>query len=213
MKSIKTLWVIVTLSLVCSFTTSAQVLKIENGISLASLTNNVDGMYDKWIYPYQISIGLDYMDHDWYALTSNIGYIRKGGGWEAHYIKEGSQAQTDFFYKLDYLTLNTTFRLKALTSDKYILYAGAGPRIDFLLKQREVYDPEFEKTFIGAIPQADKIIPGLKCEIGMDYTIGRYQVGLNASWLPSFTHVLDEANTRDRTFTIGLVLGYRLSTN
>ena len=41
----------------------AQVLKIENGMAFSSLVNKGEDLFDKSLSSYQMSIGLDYLDH------------------------------------------------------------------------------------------------------------------------------------------------------
>ncbi len=60
----------------------AQVLKIENGMAFSSLVNEGEDLFDKSLSSYQMSIGLDYLDQGWYALSSNVGYLRKGGSFD-----------------------------------------------------------------------------------------------------------------------------------
>ena len=60
----------------------AQVLKIENGMAFSSLVNKGEDLFDKSLSSYQMSIGLDYLDQGWYALSSNVGYLRKGGSFD-----------------------------------------------------------------------------------------------------------------------------------
>lgn len=53
------------------------------------------------------------------------------------------------------------------------------------------------------------VVFGLKCEAGFWYDLNEhYRVGANFAYLPSFTNTWGEL--KDRTFTVGLSLGYRL---
>lgn len=55
----------------------AQVLKIENGMAFSSLVNEGEDLFDKSLSSYQMSIGLDYLDQGWYALSSNwVTYVK-----------------------------------------------------------------------------------------------------------------------------------------
>ena len=61
---------------------SAQTIKIEQGVAVSSLDGyNVSGtdLFDENITPYQIAIGIDYCENKWWNLSSNIGFITKGG--------------------------------------------------------------------------------------------------------------------------------------
>ncbi len=216
MRTRQNLWVVVvlTFAFVCNASsTKSQVIKVEHGMALTSLTLKDIDLY-KWICPYQTSIGLDYMDKGWYVLSSNIGCIRKGGRDDLYFPGITDIVQTEQTIALDYLTLNTTCRIKGTSSDKYTFYAGVGPRLDILLKKHETSNPRMNGSNLSTLPKGNPLVAGLKCEVGFNYTIiGGYQIGVNAAWLPSFTHCIDGTAVHDRTFTIGLVFGYQLSTN
>lgn len=49
----------------------AQVITIENGVSVAKLKKGYDGQN---LYPYQMSLGMEYMDRGRYNLSSQIGF-------------------------------------------------------------------------------------------------------------------------------------------
>lgn len=191
---------------------NAQVLKLEGGVALAGMTNKGIDIFDKLVGPFQMSAGIDYMDRGWYELSSSVGYLRKGGAGEIGVTNEVGQylGEARFKHKLDYLTVNTTFRVKKVFQDKYTLYAGIGPRVDFALKGREGTSSKFA-DFIGyrEVSNLRKVIVGLKCEAGINYMIDRYMVGANISYLPSFMKPLNN-DFRDRTFSLGLVVGYVL---
>ena len=59
-------------------------------------------------------------------------------------------------------------------------------------------------------PAVNRIIVGLKCETGVNYNFDRYLLGLNVSYLPSFIKPNKDFIAHDRTFSVGILLGYRL---
>lgn len=206
MKKIGFVWIIL---LICNISAvKAQVIKIENGVSISSLNESSLG-YQGTLTSYQMSVGIDYLDRGWYGLSSSIGYLRKGSKDDIlSGLMDGAYTTSKWKHTFDYLTLNTTFRVKGITSDKFTLYAGAGPRIDINLKQKVTVQGEFSYSDSG--PDSRAVIPGLKCEIGMDYYFNRFCVGINAGYLPSFTKMIKHTSLKDRTFTAGVVLGYIL---
>lgn len=58
---------------------------------------------------------------------------------------------------------------------------------------------------------------GIKCGIGVKKQVGNLQLGLNAAWLPSFNKMystkIEGLHMKDRTFSIGVSLGYMLHTS
>lgn len=176
---------------------NAQVFKIENGISISSL-KNLDRTTN-----YQVSIGLDYLDRDWYELSSEVGYIRKGSKIKHHIYMDESISIPDII-KLDldphYVTINTTFRLKA-KRERETYYAGVGPRVDF-----KINDPDIHVPVNEYLPKTETVLYGLKCEAGFKYSFSSIDLGINVAYLPSFNKLID--GLRDRTFTLGLSVGY-----
>lgn len=204
---------LVCLLLCLSWEGKAQVIKLEGGVALAGVTNKGVDMYERQLVPFQLSAGIDYMDKGWYELSSSIGYLRKGGATDLAIMgNTGSlEEMCKVKLKLDYLTINTTFRIKKTFQDKYVLYAGVGPRVDFALKGRIGADSKTDNFPDNAeVPGVQKVIVGLTCEGGLKYMIDRYMLGVNISYLPSFMNSVKEPILHDRTFTFGLVLGYVL---
>ncbi|WP_297906534.1 outer membrane beta-barrel protein [uncultured Parabacteroides sp.] len=190
----------------------AQVLKIENGMAFSSLVNEGEDLFDKSLSSYQMSIGLDYLDQGWYELSSNVGYLRKGGSFDFYETTDMGLGMHEghMKYRLDYITLNTTFRVKTLSDSGWNFYAGAGPRVDVNVK-RHISLGDMDSLFPGqTAPAVNRIIVGLKCEAGVNYNFDRYLLGLNVSYLPSFIKPNKDFIARDRTFTVGILLGYRL---
>jgi hypothetical protein len=56
----------------------AQTIRLENGAAFTSLKGNEDFSIGV-MRPYQIALGVSYLDRGWFNLSSQAGYIRKGG--------------------------------------------------------------------------------------------------------------------------------------
>ncbi len=193
-------WFVVIILLYFSVPLSAQVIKVENGIAITS-TKYEDDSFDTRT-PYQVSLGIDYLHNKWYNLSSEIGYITKGSGGKVNFLfNPGENTPYDHYtLSANYITINTTFRLKG-DIRKEIYYIGVGPRVDIKVKD-DIHE-------LADYMSAKSILYGLKCEIGGIYKINDdILIGLNASYLPSFNKQFGEL--RERTFTLGLSIGYRL---
>ena len=196
----------------------AQVVTLENGFSITSMRHSkvVSGN----VYPYQMSLGMQYMDKGWYNLSSSIGYMRRGGQEKILYASITGE-NNDYLTvkdKLHYLTVSTTFDIKKTSQDGYTFFIGVGPRLDFKLKSVEVTYSDFDQSrpegYEPTKENLDGIHPvlfGLKCVGGIRKDIGNMQLGFNIAYLPSFTHL--SKGVHDRTFTFGLSLGYKLGGN
>lgn len=186
----------------------AQIIKIDNGVAISSLS----GDFSHKIYPYQVLISAEYCDKGWFNLTSGIGKITKGGKEEIPFTTEEGYTYSYEHINLymDYLTFNTTFDLK-YTKNRFTVYLGAGPRIDIKLKTRHSYSYSEFSTFTQG--ETNNLIYGINCVGGIRYLIGKIQLGINAGYLPSFNKPytgLDQIKVSDKTFTLGLSVGYKL---
>lgn len=53
----------------------SQVIKLEHGLNFTWMKG--DDLYEKRP-TYSVMLGCDYFEHDWFYLSSEIGYIKKG---------------------------------------------------------------------------------------------------------------------------------------
>jgi hypothetical protein len=182
-----------------------QTIRLENGIAFTSLKGN-GGFSVGVMRPYQAALGMSYLDRGWFNLSSQAGYIRKGGKEKVLIYDDPSAPANHIYMRMgaDYVSVNTTFQLKrSVRNETY--YVGAGPRVDF--KVNDVF------SFTDDALKSKPVLYGLKCEAGFDYTIHKLLLGLNFSYLPAFNKQIDpgyELTLRDRTFTLGFVVGYLL---
>jgi len=200
--------------LLITISVKSQVIKIENGISLSSLNMKEPSQYSSFsenMYPYQVAIGVDYFSHKWFDLSSNIGYLVKGGKENEILLVNSAEDEgiTGFNLKVKYLTFNTTFNAKYEFSEKTNIYLGIGPRID--IKIKDGYDFKGHPIIEEEKLQPNTVIVGLKTVAGIRHQLNQtLQIGLNFSYLPSFREVYKDLNCKDRTFTLGISLGYKL---
>jgi len=185
--------------------TFSQVIKIENGLSIQSMTTRNFDFFSEGIRSYSLMLGLDYFKHSHYELSSEIGYLERGG----------KEKDPDFLasdvnnYQVERwgcVPFNTTFRGK-LTVDNGYWYAGVGPKIDVVIGSSN-----FTSAFLDGYMKY-RVVIGLKPEIGFNQKVGtRLCVGLNASYLIDFGGVGKSAYTTllSRPFTCSLSFGYRL---
>ncbi len=181
----------------------AQVIKIENGINISTMKLK-GGASLETMSSYQVALGIDYLDHSWFNLSSNVGYMKKGSDEKIGLYHAGEGIPySSLSLNAHYITLNTTFQLKKELS-AVDLFVGVGPRIDFKIK-----DSKFSETDLSDNKFND-IIYGLKCETGFNYYLNEdVRLGLNIAYLPSFKKLLNKY--REQVFSIGLTVGYILN--
>lgn len=217
MKSKSCVWLAL-LSLCFAISANAQMLKVEGGVAFPKLRmKGFDGnqLFDKSVVPFQMAVGLEYLDRGTFNLSSSIGYLRSGGKYDVVFNPVTGENASTFNYKyfIDYLTVNTLFNIKrSVRRETY--YIGVGPRLDFKIGSKET---EFEGVgYNGQKPEMNAVVFGLKCEAGFWYALDdRFRLGANVSYLPSFTKagrspVDPDITMSARSFTLGISFGYVL---
>jgi len=202
------------------FFTNGQILKIQGGTSISKLDWDVPAihngsLYNKTLIGYSVFAGIDYLDKNFFNLSSNIGMIRKGG-------KSDNMTLTDSMGNelrnltvkptLDYLSINTTIDFKYPIKKKVFPFLSIGPRIDYLLNSSG------EFSYLKQTNDLKTISFGLILGAGVKYNISKFQLGLRADYFLDFTKVADWSVTTNRvagdisanTFSINLTVGYRI---
>ncbi|NLD50204.1 MAG: PorT family protein [Clostridiaceae bacterium] len=200
--------------------TNGQTIKIQGGTSISKLDwklkgTNIDPLYNETLIGYSIFAGLDYLDKQYFNLSTNLGMIRKGGKDEIlltdPYGELTGQTITEK-PTLDYISINTMIDLKYRIKEIVTPFIGFGPRFDYLVSSSKHFDilediDELKSTSIGLI------LGG-----GLKYDISNLQFGLRADYYLDLTKIADWTfeNTGNggevtvNSFTINLSIGYRL---
>jgi opacity protein-like surface antigen len=193
---------LLSIALLVAVLSFGQAIKIQSGVSISNIDIQTSGTSDnltqdsKRLVGYSFFVGMDYLRHKNFNLSSNIGMLRKGGqallysNWG---YGQGRKAT------LDYLSLNTTCDFQFPIEDKITPFVSFGPRVDVLL---------------NPIGEYNKLNYGLLLGGGLKYDLSnKLQLGLRADYYLNFKDISKTGQARtvsDKTFTTNLVLGYRL---
>jgi len=195
---------------------NGQTIKVQGGISISKMNwevpiGSVPTIFDKTFIGYSIYAGVDYLDKEYFNLSSNIGMIRKGGKDDEVYFYEKPDVFIGSINKLtlDYLSINTTFDVKYPIKEKVSPFISVGPRLDFVLKRSIIFDKMEELRNISV---------GLLLGAGVKYDISNFQIGLRADYYLDFIKPAKFFDTNDKlygrislnTFTVNLTVGYRI---
>jgi hypothetical protein len=214
--------------------TQGQTLNLQLGASFSKLFNRIiwkeyeDELYlNNNLTGFNATAGIDYCDHKYFNLSSNVGFLQKGGKDTVYsYDAYGNiDSIAPYIYRFNYITLNTGFVFKVPIKHSLIPYIIAGPRLDYLVSYQE-------KNHWGQIESMEscwklnRFIFGLLTGVGINYKINKLELGVvfnyyinfNKIWdWDQFEHVelhdtgLDRTFTlSDRTFTINFQIGYKL---
>lgn len=180
-----------------------QVVKVDGGVNIGKFANSEKlPILNSNLYTYSVKIGLDYMEHEKYYLSSQIGYTTLGGK-EVNMLLEDPDKEIS--EKWNFVEVNTTFRYKFPIKGSHV-FIGAGPKMNFLIDSSKfnswIYDGyEINKVNIGA-----------KTELGYAVDINHLRAGFVSSYNFDFTPIggtkfIDLKNT---SFSLIFSLGYRL---
>ena len=193
---------LLSIALLITVLSLGQVIKIQSGISISNLDMQTNGnstnltQDNKRLVGYSFFVGMDYLQHKNFNLSSNIGMLRKGG--ESMFYTNWGYGQ-GIKATLDYLSLNTTCDFQFPIEDKITPFISFGPRVDLLL---------------NPINEYNKLNYGLLLGGGLKYDLNnKLQLGLRADYYLNFKDISKTGQARtvsDKTFTTNLVLGYRL---
>jgi hypothetical protein len=115
-----------------------QTLKIQTGTTLSQLDWKLGILdidpYSETMIGYSVFAGMDYLENMYFNLSSNFGFIRKGGKGTITFTTETGETidEKTEKAKLNYFSVNTTFDLKYPIKDRIIPYISVGPRFDYL---------------------------------------------------------------------------------
>ncbi len=195
-------------TIVTSLALSAQVLKLDVGTSFAYMQDDTPmHNFSKTLIGNSLTLGVDWMEKNWFYLSSEIGYLTSGGV-DRIDIMEGSGLpldEIDWRLQRHNIHLNTTFRAK-WGYKKFHAYLGVGPKMDIPVEvTTDQYSDEDDISFLK-----HEVMFGLKAEVGVAYTFNDVRVGLNAAYLPDLTRQTSYLNqtTRNDIFKLSVSVGY-----
>jgi hypothetical protein len=198
----------------------SQVIKVQAGPSFSKLNWKItDKKYDRTeegMVGNSVFIGIDYLFRDKYNVSTNFGYLQKGGTSELRELNDsGAFTGNTFSYNpiLEYYSFNTCIDINYKRSDKVWPYFFAGPHIDYI----KSYSTEFD--YYKNINELEEIAYGVLMGVGLKINISKLQIALKGDYYFNFTKIAswkDSATVKkgeisDDTFTVMLSVGYRLN--
>ena len=196
--------------------TFGQSLQIQSGASVSFLDwqykeASFDLGYDQPLITPDILIGINYISTRHFNLSTNIGFISKGGRvGENNEIPGIARDADNMVSKINYFSWNALVEFKYPLNEEWSPFISVGPRIDYVLDVKGEIEGVDEigaikskmRGFIlgaGIIYKKDITSYGLR----LDYYINRDQI---ADWPASQTNF--GGNISDNTFTLNLFFAY-----
>ncbi|MFC2110841.1 outer membrane beta-barrel protein [Bacteroidota bacterium] len=194
-----------------------QTLYFQSGLSISKFQNNDGAMYledytESLIGP-SVLMGIEYLNKKHFHLSSNLGFIRKGGKgiftWSGH--SDPNLTNLNEKITIDYVTINTALELKHNITKKIIPFLSFGVRYDYLIDLSINYDyllvDEINYFSYGIITGGGlkfnfkKLLLGIRCDYYLNFN------GL--SDYPVEHYGGDHKALSDKTFSLNVILGYK----
>jgi len=206
---------IVLLSVHFSF---AQVIKIQSGPTISNLEWSIENLEPRGVNKYLLGssafIGVDYLNHKHFNLSTNIGYLQKGDESEVAYtIGEGEILELPMMKaKFEFVSANTLVEIKYPLWRAFIPYLSVGPRIDLMVS----YPEDF--SFIKEIDELSPYSYGVNLGGGVKFDFRYIQLGLRSDYYMNITKIADWVSKDeikdgwidDQTVLVNFTLGFKL---
>jgi len=172
-------------------------------------------VFNKSIVGVDALLGIDYLNFKYFNLSSNFGYIQKGGSGTILVTtiqNPEEEATIDVKTLLHFITANTIFEAKVPIIKFITPFIHAGPRLDYLLSYKE--DVNMLKGFED-LNKLNKFIYGLIVGGGIDFKISKIKLGVTFDFYWNFNRLVDYISSSgfknqiyDKTFTLNAQIDY-----
>lgn len=197
--------------LTCMLPLSAQVIKVDVGTTFSSMQDDTPlHQFTHTLVNNTTLVGVDWLEHDWFYLSSEVGYMATGGTDEIETSSEAgiTDGTIDWKMRRDNIHLNTTFRAKWAIG-QFHAFIGAGPKLDIPVNTsiEGIENGNENLTFFK-----NEVMLGIKTEVGVAYDLNNVRFGINFAYLPDLTRQTSYLNqtTRNNIFSLGVFVGYIL---
>jgi hypothetical protein len=178
----------------------AQIAKISNILSSNWSNNGTDK-----IYKYNPCIGIEYLENNYFILSSNISLSNKA---QKYSIVNNNILEAN----IQYIELNTTARFKLMTK-KTSFFIGVGPSIGWKTKSKyKIHGDIKENTSDHGNFIAKKSVINLVTEVGAYKDFSKYRIELFTSYETNITNVIPESRKGfiGHSLALNISLGYQL---
>lgn len=160
----------------------AQIIHVENGINISRFAKGELPIFTSPIRNYTSSIGIDYLEHKYWFLTSDCSFFQRGGEERDVYDENGKELI--FKESKKYLSLGTSVNAK-YTFQNVRVFIGVGPRIDLLLENTGMNNIVFSPN------EFKRVCWGIKPRVGIYNKFkSNIVVGLNAASIIDFSPIM-----------------------
>ncbi len=204
-------------SLIFCLLADGQIFKVQGGPTFSSMnwkndSHSFGSAFTGNYTGYSFFLGLDYSERNNFNLSSNAGFIRKGGSevLPKTDIDGNVLGEAKLQVITDYLSLNTMVDVNFPVGNTVWPYMSVGPRLDFLVGYNE------QIQVVDEAGELNSMVFGLITEAGLKVNLDVVQLGIRANYYLDFTKIakwdngLSQGDISANVFTLNFSLGYRL---
>ncbi len=182
----------------------------------APITGVDETVYEEPLIGPSFFLGVDYFEHKYFGLSTNLGYLQKGG----KYTKDIFFSITEEKALLHYLSFNQCIDLKLPLNKTATAFIRIGPRIDYLGSTEGDIISNLSGPYSGELKN---LMYGLIFGAGYRYNLNKLQLGLRLDYYQNFSDIANytfsrknavlgygEGSLKDFSFNLNLSLGYSL---
>ena len=198
--------------LLLSCAAQGQVISIQSGLVASKLdweaSSFTNSAYNSYRQSIPVFIGFDYLNKKYFNLSSQVGYVEKGGQGAGTRLN-GVDFKSETWAK--YVSFNTCGNVKYQFDKRITVYANIGPRIDFLVDSDNSFFKVYQKN-----NGLNKINVGLTYGAGIKYRVNKTIIGFSTNRNYNFNPIVDlsssgtEVKVNDQTLLLLFSLGYDL---
>lgn len=162
----KILFLVAAFSMLCIFTTQAQLrLGVKGGVNINNVSLNKDDFSTGNLTGFQVGPTLEWLFIGNFGIETAVFYSQRG-------IKIDHVSDVKINKNVGYLDIPVNAKLKVDLSEKFGLYATAGPYISFNLSGSDISDQWKAKNFAAGINVGAGVELFKFLQLGANYSIG-----------------------------------------
>lgn len=196
----------------------SQTLRLNVGTSVSKLDwQYYDGggsetYYEDPHYGYSLSAGMEYLEHKYFSVSSDLLLYNSGGKYSAEDKKITFSLMGPEQISVSYLALGSAFNFNPI-NNKFKVQLSIGPRIEYMINgsQKAPFD------WIDKAEGLNKFNYGVTAGAGLYYGLEKYIFGVNAQYLYRVKKLAEVQATYDspgvdateKVIVFGVSFGYR----
>ena len=170
--------------------------------------------YHDPLQTFTVSAGIEYFEHKYYSITSDLYYYQSGGKYSEEEKNTIHTFKSPDKISISYLSIGSSFNFNPI-DNKFKLQLCLGPRVDYIINSASE-----NLHWIDERNGLNKFNFGFTAGIGFYYSFDKYHIGVKAQYLnrirkladikpaESFPYNESGVIATEQVYLLGISLGY-----